>query len=119
MNIEGKTDKQLRGMCVNHWKRMLKLTVRDIKQSRDGDGKDAPTANNCAFCVAYSDDSCRGCPIQLKAGKRICENTPYLAAYRLYDDIADGNHRRIKAFHKAVQKEIDFLESLECQNEAN
>ena len=109
MNIEGKTDKQLRRMCVNHWKRMLKLSVSDIKAD-----KEATSDDNCAFCVKYECGVCEGCPVFNSTGEKQCGGTPFMAAANLYCDIQEYKHRKIKTFCKAVQKEIDFLEGLEC-----
>ena len=112
-----KTDKQLRRLCVNHWKRMLKLTVDDIRNE-----KEYPNQENCAFCRVYInpkpefDDmrpACHGCPIYKKTGKKACRETPYVSATVLYLEIRNREHRRLSEFRKAVQKEIDFLEALE------
>ena len=108
MNIEGKTDKQLQRMVVAHWGRMLKLTIVDIKKE-----KELPNTNNCAFCNKYI-FSCVPCPVALKTGIGECRSTPYKDAYYIYMDIKEGIHRRLKTFHKAVQKMIDFLKAFEC-----
>lgn len=111
MNITGKTDKQLRRMCVNSWKRRLKLSVKDIVV-----GKAAPVPENCAFCVMYIDgeNACSLCPVRLKTGKSHCDDTPYEKADFLYQAIQDDGKRNIKDFHKAAQRVIDYLEALEC-----
>ena len=109
MNVEGKTDKQLRRMCVNHWKRMLKLSVEDIVNK-----KEDLTDDNCAFCEKYSDDRCYNCPVSLSTGKDDCEDTPFYEARTKYKQVSNGESHELKTFYKAVQKEIDFLESLEC-----
>ena len=106
MNIEGKTDYQLQRMCVASWKRKLKLSIADIKK-----GKEKTSSENCAFCEAKS---CLKCPVMLKTGIDYCGGTPYLKAHHLYTDIENECHRKLKTFHKAVQKEIDFLKALEC-----
>lgn len=113
MNIEGKTDKQLRRMCVNHWKRMLKLTVEDIR-----DGKEYPDDENCAFCNKYIDKDCRGCPVFVNTGEPYCHGTPFTGAAYQYEHIkdcvkSDLSESDLENFYKAVQKEIDFLEGLE------
>ncbi len=105
------TNKQARRKCVNHWKRMLKLTVEDIRNE-----KEAPIAENCAFCNLYFDlgvDGCTGCPVMKKTGEQYCDNTPYGKASSIYNKIQFGSKTSIRPFYKAVQKEIDFLEALE------
>jgi len=108
-----KTDKQLRRLCVNHWKRMLKLSVEDIK-----DNEEAPSAYSCAFCNAFTHANgrinCLICPVYGNTGKTYCKGTPYYAASDLYQNIKNGDNKRLSTFYKLVQKEIDFLESLEC-----
>ncbi|MDH5259258.1 MAG: hypothetical protein OEX07_14685 [Gammaproteobacteria bacterium] len=106
-----KTDKQLRRLCVNHWKRMLKLTSKDIRA-----GKEKPNITNCAFCRVYLNyaNGCKGCPIKSTTGNHACMGTPYQAAADLYADIRIYNKKKLSSFRKAVQKEIDFLESLDC-----
>ena len=115
MNVENKTNKQLRRMAVNHWKRMLKLSIDDIRE-----GKEAPTSENCAFCEVYAlpknidnGTPCRGCPVWIKTGKPGCLGTPYYEAACLYNKIRSEKSKRIKDFRTEVQKEIEFLESLE------
>ncbi len=102
------TNKQARRKCVNHWKRMLKLTVEDIKAWRE-----VPDGDNCAFCELYLELGCEGCPISQKTGEVRCGNTPYKGAHTWYISINQGQSTNLKSFYKAVQKEIDFLEALE------
>jgi len=113
-SVEMKTNKQLRRECVNHWKRMKKLSVEDILN-----GKESLSRWNCAFCRVYEFPAaapleCGGCPVKETTGKKFCHDTPYEHAADLYNGIYSGYHRKIAAFRRAVQKEIDFLESLEC-----
>ena len=109
MNIEGKTDKQLQRMVVASWKRRMRLSIEDIKK-----GKGCSNTDNCAFCGKYYGDDCARCPAALKVDNYLCMGTPYSKAIGLYTEIKAGWHRKIKTFHKAVQKEIDFLKTLEC-----
>ena len=102
------TNKQARRKSVNHWKRMLKLSVEDIR-----DGKESPSSENCALCHLYISDDCKGCPVAEKTGRILCQETPYKTAVDLYVQIKYGDHKDLKSFRKAVQKEIDFLEGLE------
>ncbi len=102
-----KTNKQLHRLCVNHWRRMKKLTIEQIR-----DGEEAPTSNKCAFCEVYHSRYCRGCPIFKHTNWTGCRDTPYYHAAKLYDDIEDKAHSKIAKFREAVQVEIDFLESL-------
>ena len=107
MNIDGKTDKQLQRMVVLHWEQILKLSIADIKNQ-----KEYPDCSNCAFCAKYGD--CERCPVRLKTGRSECWATPFYAARNLYKSIHFREHRKIKTFHKSVQKMIDFLKTLEC-----
>ena len=109
INIENKTDKHLRRMCVDHWKRMLKLSVADIKAE-----KEFMSDENCAFCNKYYYYFCRDCPVYNTTQRMSCKDTPFVPAANLYIEIREGSHRKLETFYKAVQKEIDFLESLEC-----
>lgn len=109
MNIKGKTDKQLRRMCVNHWKRMLTLSIEDIRSL-----KEAPSVGNCAFCNRYVEVGCKDCPVCKKTKMWLCKGTPYLTAYSYYVRISKDESKALVRFRNAVQKEIDFLESLEC-----
>ena len=103
-----KTDKQLRREVVNTWKKRLKLTVDDILG-----GKLPPSSKNCAFCKHYMGLDCADCPVSKETGSQCCRGTPYVKAATLYLEIYSGKHHRLAQFHKAVQKEIDFLEALE------
>ena len=110
MNIEGKTDKQLQRMVVASWKRRLKLSIEDIKE-----GKMFLGQQNCAFCVKYwSEGNCPDCPVSSKTRSGHCRGTPFKRASTLYYGIRWKAHRKIKTFHKSVQKVIDFVKALEC-----
>ena len=104
------TNKQAKRLSVDHWGRMLKLTVKDIRA-----GKEAPYGENCAFCMMYviPKRSCDGCPVMAKTGLEFCRGTPYYAAHRLYWATSSGSTGLIKQFRAAVRREIEFLESLE------
>jgi len=106
-----KTNKQLRRLCVNHWKRMLKLSVEDIRA-----GKERPGTKTCAFCERYFWElNCEGCPVKKHTGLEGCDGTPYDQAARIYLSIEYLEHRRLSEFRKAVQAMIDFLEGLSCE----
>ncbi|MCP5019998.1 MAG: hypothetical protein GY938_32635 [Ketobacter sp.] len=103
-----KTDKQLRRLCVNHWKRMKKLTIEQIRN-----GEESPASDNCAFCEVYSHRFCSGCPIFKHTNRGGCVGTPYVKATALYRGLENGTHSNLALFREVVQDEIDFLESLE------
>ncbi len=110
MNTQGKTDKKLQKMCVSHWKRMLKLTVAQIRWCDE-----VPNVSNCAFCDRYAwEYFCVGCPVYEETGDTNCDGSPYQAAADLYFGIQGEDHAKIKTFRKAAQKEIEFLEGLTC-----
>lgn len=92
-----------------HWERMLELSVQDII-----DEKEAPHAINCALCRIYllPNQHCVGCPIMRATGYERCQHTPYYSAQKLYMEIANGFHKRLSLFRKAVRREIKFIESL-------
>ncbi|HLF66427.1 MAG TPA: hypothetical protein VI522_02300 [Gammaproteobacteria bacterium] len=93
---------------IAHWQRMLKLTIEDIRNN-----KEYPSARNCALCSLYiCNFNCNGCPVNHKTGLDGCKGTPYQEATDLYEAIYKGTPHAIKTFHKAVQKEVQFLESL-------
>lgn len=81
--------------------------------------------SHCALCGIFNQHkirplmvACIGCPISKgsKRRRQYCKNTPYLAAFKLYKQMAvSGNENygpRMKAFRKAAQEEVDFLKSL-------
>lgn len=114
MTTKSKTDKQALRLCINTWKRRLKLTVEDIRKC-----KEAPTPDNCAFCQIYLKEicsgiyfTCNGCPIKKKTGQNACNGTPYWRAQELYERIWEKKSKALKTFHAAVRKEIKFLEAL-------
>jgi len=104
------TNKQAKRKVLAHWRRMLKLSVEDIKA-----GKEMPVGENCAFCQMYAIPFkfCSDCPVAEKSGRANCHGTPYYDAHRLYYEIYFGSHKRPSEFRQAVQREIKFLESLE------
>ena len=101
------TTAQALKQSIAHWQRMLKLSVEDIRNN-----KEEPLAPNCALCSLYIDGDCEGCPVKNKTGYVLCRKTPYKEAADLYYAIYKCTSRALKTFHKAVQKEIDFLGSL-------
>ncbi|MCP5019999.1 MAG: hypothetical protein GY938_32640 [Ketobacter sp.] len=108
---KAKTNKQLHRLCVNHWKRMKKLTIAQIRN-----GVEKPDSDNCAFCGVYNlpyGIACSGCPIFKHTYRDGCGDTPYDHAAELYHQIKKGKHDNLAKFREAVQAEIDFLESLE------
>ena len=103
------TNKQAKRKCIQHWKRMLKLTVEDIQNYEE-----APVTDNCSLCeIHWTTHGCPSCPIKKSTGKDYCKNTPYEKANALYREIFFTEHKRLSQFRKAVQREIKFLERLD------
>ena len=105
-----KTDKQALRLSINHWKRMLKLTVEEIR-----DGGEYPSADNCALCHKYAfhkERPCVGCPVMKATGRTSCDETPFYKAADIYVNIYRSYRRNLSKFRAAVRKEIKFLESL-------
>ena len=102
-------DKTLLQKAICHWERM-----RD-----DPFSPDAPTEDDCALCAAYKakrhalDTCCALCPVRQSTGVGGCEKTPYLAAYKWWNQNSPSwTSRSWCAWRRRAQKMIDFLESL-------
>ena len=103
----GDLNQALQMECIEHWTRMLDLSIEDIR-----DDIEAPTPANCAFCREYFAKECVGCPIRSATGEKFCRGTPYNTAQQRYTRIADDYTNCLVDFKDAVKEEIDFLTQL-------
>lgn len=66
--------------------------------------------NSCPLCMKFrfnGDNPCKGCPVRARTGRRYCERTPWVG---IYSTVCAYN---LKAFRKALRKELVFLETLD------
>lgn len=74
----------------------------------------------CGFCMLYFDRqkaTCNvGCPIYLRTGRPLCENTPYAEYTSVRFDLShDDQDFTFGDFAAIIQEEITFLESLDVE----
>lgn len=103
---------------IAHWRRM-----RDAETVAELFGE-APYGDDCALCQAHRnpaaawDLECAGCPVSVRAGRALCQSTPYGAAASAFGSWRDtelGRARFLDArdrWRTAADAEIAFLESL-------
>lgn len=64
---------------------------------------------DCALCKIHFDGSCEACPIKLRTGIPLCNETPYTDIFYFLDSYSkEGNEELIGV----LQAEVNFLKSL-------
>lgn len=84
--MDDRTKEALEG-SIKKWEGIVDGTIIDRGQ------------DNCPLCQLFFENSCRGCPVSIRSGKRFCRNTPY-------DDYD------VTESQDAAEAELDFLISL-------
>ena len=82
----------------------------------DGKNTDAPDSKNCPLCEVFYGTypkQCIGCPVMKRTGISQCQNTPYNAAWRRWDEFKINKTEESRlAYIEAAKLELDFLKSL-------
>lgn len=73
-------------LSIGHWQRLASGTSYS---------SEAPYSFDCALCHMFVDGegSCANCPIMRKTGVPDCEDTPWAAAARAYEQEGKGSRR--------------------------
>ena len=94
---------------IKHWQRNVSAPVHQISIS----GRD------CALCNAfrtYDEGDCEGCPVERKAGKTLCDGSPYqkvdTALERFMDCRKPADETALRA---AILQELQFLKDLHTE----
>lgn len=84
-------------------------------------------SQDCALCILFLHDGCKGCPIFEHTRREHCRNTPYWDAVKahqelynvellkdeeLYEDYDALHFRKLTAWYAAAQEEAKFLHNL-------
>lgn len=95
---------------IAHWKRMKTVRFEDRAQIDPDLKPESPGGEQCALCQLFCAHGgvCVGCPVKLKSGASMCDDTPFWSASGTWHNA----QRWEKEWPPAAQKEIDFLESL-------
>jgi len=108
--IYTKKDIRLLTMCKTHWMQDNRhaAAYREIKID----------SLSCALCAEYLKQcECNGCPIFEHTGKPLCIDTPWVKVKELLQQWLCDDKKPVN-FELSVQKEIDFLDMLLKQAEA-
>lgn len=87
---------------IAHWRRLA--TGKEKKGEH-------PDSSSCALCKLFIRIGCKGCPVAEKARETGCNGTPFLDAYKRYQQMGWGFASE-STFRTAAKKELAFLESL-------
>lgn len=95
-----KTAKALEA-SIKHWEENLKATVLDEISVQGED---------CALCMLHLGPSCGDCIINQATGESGCDDSPYMEAVKIHDNIL--NFDNWTGWKKACKAEIKFLKGL-------
>lgn len=73
--------KEALDLSIRHWERLYTRKERP---------RERPGAEDCTLCQTFNEhgNDCRGCPIYEKTGVTVCEDTPFEAAHREWENYA-------------------------------
>ncbi len=90
---------------ITHWEENLAAAI-------DGRMDDVSTRQtDCALCMSYLGDNCRGCPVRSRMGEKYCRHTPYHTAHNALLDYQENEVSRDDVI-AAIRSELYFLRSL-------
>ena len=113
MNLSKREEKAVR-KSIEHWERMRNYTLNDFLD----EPTENPDTDNCPLCCLYMlgheiENECLHCPIFKKTGKTHCYGTPYnKVVNKYYRVFRTSKLVSVKAWERAADKMINFLESL-------
>ena len=101
-----------------HYDRLLACTTVEEFETEGWDSR------QCPLCVDRGPRGCNGCPVMVRTGEHSCHKTPYHEMSEVLDTFGEDLDPEdeplrptLEECHGAVQKERDFLESLEYPDE--
>ena len=89
---------------IAHWEENARAErLEDVKTS----------ASDCALCALFRKNSCKGCPVAVRAGMGGCWGSPYIRVAKAETawSVNDTPKNR-DTFRAVAQSEVDFLKSL-------
>ena len=87
---------------IEHWE-------ENAKASKKRPAKLGP--EECALCVQFISNSCRGCPVRESTGRMLCTDSPYEDCIYAWAAYLIGQST-LKEFRAAAKRELQFLKSL-------